>query len=202
MASRLRLGILGSDRGSNFKAIVDNIKNNNLSAEISVVISDKQSAMLDYAKKQGYKAVYINPKKFESTKEFNQVIIRELQSLNIDLVILAGYMRILSKEVVQAFKNKIFNIHPSLLPSFKGLHPHRQALDAGVKYSGCTVHFVTENLDAGPIICQAIVPVEDNDTENSLSAKILKEEHALYSKAISMFIEGLSIEGNKVVTSG
>lgn len=196
----LRLGVLASGRGSNLQAIIDAIRKKKLSAEIAVVISNKQDAFaLKRAKRSGIPAVYVNPKDFASREAYERELARLLQEHAVELVVLAGYMLIVGKPLLNAFKNRIINIHPALVPSFPGLHAQRQAIEFGVKYSGCTVHFVDESLDAGPIILQAVVPVRDDDTEASLSKRILRREHKLLPEAIRLFSEGrLKIEAHKV----
>jgi phosphoribosylglycinamide formyltransferase-1 len=183
-----RLGILLSGRGSNFLAIADSIRDGRLNAEIAVVISNIAGAQgLDHARARSIKAVAL-PSKGLSREAHDQLLIEELQSSQVDLICLAGYMRILSPSFIRAFPNRILNIHPSLLPSFPGLHAQRQALAHGVKFTGCTVHFVDEGLDSGPIVRQAVVPVLDGDTEEILSARILQEEHRIYSEAIALVL--------------
>ena len=186
---RVKLGVLGSGRGSNFISIQNCIKQNQLDAEIAVVISDKKSKMLEKADEFGLPSVYINPKETKNKIEFDLKLVNTLKSYEVDIIILAGYMRILSDEFIDAFPGRILNIHPSLLPSFRGLHPQQQAIDAGVKFSGCTVHLVIPQLDAGPILSQSVVPVLEGDSEGALSDRILIEEHKLYSETIQRFIQ-------------
>ncbi len=198
------IAVLVSGRGSNLQAMIDNIENGNIEgANISVVISDMADAYaLERAKKHGIDAIFIDPKSFANKTEYEQELVKILDSYDTDLVILAGYMRIVGKEVISAYKNRILNIHPTLLPSFTGLHSHRQTLDYGVKVSGCTVHFVDEGMDTGPIILQSCVPVLENDTEDTLSERILEQEHKIYSQAVKLFIEGkLKVEGRIVRVS-
>jgi phosphoribosylglycinamide formyltransferase-1 len=184
-----RLGILLSGRGSNFEAIARNIRDGNLEAEIAVVISNVPSAPgLARAREMGLTAVAI-PSKGISREEHDRRAIEELRRHEVDLVCLAGYMRLLSPAFVEAFRGRILNIHPSLLPAFPGLHAQKQALDYGVKVTGCTVHLVDEGLDSGPILLQAAVPVEPGDTEETLAARILREEHRLYPEAIKMVLD-------------
>ncbi len=182
----IKLGFLGSGRGSNFQAIYKNILNGTLQAEAVVVISNKQSKMLEISEEHGLSSVFIDPKGFSSKEEFDAELVKRLESHGVDLVILAGYMKILTPVFINAFPNRILNIHPSLLPSFKGLHPQKQALDAGVKFAGCTVHYVTLELDSGPIIMQEVVPVLPDDNEDSLSKRILEKEHIIYTEAIKI----------------
>jgi phosphoribosylglycinamide formyltransferase 1 len=190
MSSRARLGILLSGRGSNFIAIADNIRSGKLPAEIAVVISNRADAPgIAAAKERGLNAIVI-PSKGRGRDEHDAEIITAFQNAKVDLIILAGYMRLLSPAFVHAFPHKIMNIHPSLLPAFPGLDAQLQALEYGVKVTGCTVHFVDEHLDHGPIIVQRTVPVYDEDTVETLSARILGEEHIAYSEAIAKVIRG------------
>lgn len=198
------LAVLVSGRGSNLQAMIDNIENGNIEhANISVVISDVADAYaLERAKKHGIDAVFIDPTAFGTKIEYEQELIKILNRYDADLIILAGYMRIVGKDVISTYKNRILNIHPTLLPSFAGLHSHKQTLDYGVKVSGCTVHFVDEGMDTGPIILQSCVPVLGNDTEDSLSERILEQEHKIYPQAVKLFIEGkLKVEGRIVRVS-
>ncbi len=184
-----RLGILLSGRGSNFEAIARNIRSGRLHAGIAVVISNVPTAPgLDIARSFGLHAVSL-PSKGLSREPYDQMLIAELRKYDLDLICLAGFMRLLSPAVIQAFRGRILNIHPSLLPSFPGLHAQRQALTHGVKITGCTVHFVDEGLDSGPIVLQAAVPVLKNDTEETLSARILSEEHRIYTEAIALVLD-------------
>jgi len=196
----LKIGVLVSGRGSNLQAIIDAIEAKKIKAEIAVVISNIPGvAALDRAKKHGIKAVAVNDKEFKDKSSYEKDIIAELEKNNVGLVCLAGYMKLISPEFVRHFKGKMMNIHPALLPAFPGLHVQRTALEHGVKISGCTVHFVDEGCDTGPIIIQAAVPVLDDDTQESLSARILEQEHRIYPEAIRLFSEGkLKIEGRRV----
>ncbi len=195
-----RIGILLSGRGSNFEAIARQIDDGKLRAEIAVVVSNMASAPgLQRASERGLH-VFSASSKGLSREAFDRQVIHVLEEKHVDLVCLAGFMRILSPSFIQAFRSRILNIHPSLLPAFPGLDAQRQALKYGVKVSGCTVHFVDEGLDSGPIILQAAVPVLDGDTEESLSARILEQEHQIYSKAIQRVLEGqIRIEGRRVL---
>ena len=188
----IRLGFLGSGRGSNFQAIYKNILNGTLEAEAVVVISNKKSKMLEIAEEYGLISIFIDPKGFSSKEEYDAELVKTLENHGVDLVILAGYMKILTPVFINAFPDRILNIHPSLLPSFKGLHPQKQALDAGVKFSGCTVHFVTLELDSGPIIIQETVPVLPDDNESSLAERILEKEHIIYTEAIKIVAGGIN----------
>lgn len=186
----VKIAVLVSGRGSNLQAIINSIENKKINAVIAIVISDTQNAFaLETAKKHGIKTLFIDLAKFQTSEDFDENITNALKKEQVNLVCLAGFMRILSKHFVKQFKNRIMNIHPSLLPSFSGLDAQKKALDAGVKFSGCTVHFLDEGVDTGPIICQAVVPVLDDDTVESLSERILKEEHRIYSFSIQAFIE-------------
>ncbi|WP_291492127.1 phosphoribosylglycinamide formyltransferase [Desulfurella sp.] len=177
-----------SGRGSNFKAILDNIKNGFLKAQIVCVVSDKQCTGLEIAKQNNIQTIFLDPKGL-ARKEYAKKLIDSIMPYEPDLIVLAGFMRILDDSFVDTFEGKILNIHPSLLPLFKGLHPQKQALEAGVKISGATVHFVTNELDSGPIIIQGAVSVHENDTPESLADRILKVEHKIYSIAIKFIIE-------------
>ena len=195
-----RLGILISGRGSNFEAIADRVASGELAAEIAVVLSNRADAKgLESARARGLHAVCL-PSKGLDREVYDQSVIEELQRNRVDLVCLAGFMRLLSARFVRAFAGRILNIHPSLLPAFPGLDAQHQALEHGVKVAGCTVHFVDEELDAGPIVLQATVPVLDDDTAETLSARILIEEHRLYSQAIAMVLnDEYRIEGRRVL---
>jgi phosphoribosylglycinamide formyltransferase-1 len=194
------LAILLSGRGSNLEAIADRIVKGSLEAGIAVVISNRPEARgLAVARERGIHAVVI-PSKGLDREAYDRSLLEELRKYDVDLVCLAGYMRILSAGFVREFPQRILNIHPSLLPAFPGLDAQHQALEYGVKLSGCTVHFVDEYLDAGPVLLQAAVPVYDDDTEESLSARILKEEHRIYPEAIRIVLRGdYRIEGRRVV---
>lgn len=195
-----RLGILISGRGSNFEAIATNIARGALDAEIAVVISNRPDAPgLEIARRRGLNAVSI-PSKGLDREVYDRMLIAELRQNDVDLVCLAGFMRLLSGTFIREFRSRIVNIHPSLLPAFPGLDAQRQALEHGVKLTGCTVHFVDEDLDAGPIIIQAAVPVLDEDSVESLSARILCQEHRIYSEAIQIVLRGrYRIEGRRVI---
>lgn len=196
-----KIAVLLSGRGSNFKAIYSAIENGEIkNAEIALVISDKKDAKgLVFAVEKNLNAVFVDPKNFNDRLSYDLYLVDILKKNSIDLVCLAGFMRIITPEFVDAFKNRIINIHPSLLPSFPGLHAQKQALEYGVKVTGCTVHFVDAKVDNGPIILQEAVPVKEGDTEDSLSERILKCEHKIYPEAVKLFIEGkIVIEGRKV----
>ncbi len=196
----LRLGVLASGRGSNLQAIMDNISAGKLAAEVAVVISDKADAFaLERARSAGIPAVHIDYKTFGNRDEYERAIANCLLEHGVDLVVLAGYMKLIGKVLLTSFEHRIMNIHPALLPSFPGTHGQKDAVDYGVRYSGCTVHFVDEGMDTGPIILQAVVPVEQDDDEGNLAGRILQEEHKIYSQAIQLYAEGrLKVEGRKV----
>ena len=199
-SSDFKLGVLVSGRGTNLQAIIDAIETGPLKARIAVVLSNKKDApALEKARSHGIEALWVDPKQHAGKKEYDQALVQELKTRNIDLVCLAGYMRILKPEFIRAFEGKIINIHPSLLPAFPGLNVQQQAIDHGVKFSGCTVHFVNEQLDSGPIILQAVVPVHDTDDAQSLAERILIQEHLIYPRAIQMIAENrLHIENRKI----
>jgi phosphoribosylglycinamide formyltransferase-1 len=201
---RVRIAVLVSGRGSNLQAIIDNIEKGLLSSELAVVMSDQADAYaLERARKHNIPAVPVIATGYKDRREeYDALLVKELRERNVDLVCLAGFMRIITPVLIRAFPNRILNIHPSLLPAFPGLHVQKKALNHGVKFSGCTVHFVDEGMDTGPIIIQAVVPILDSDTEDSLSERILKQEHKIYSRAIQLFVEGrLKIEGRRVLVS-
>jgi phosphoribosylglycinamide formyltransferase 1 len=196
-----RIGVLLSGRGSNFEALADSVAAGRIpGAEIAVVVSNREGAPgIDKAKERGIAARVI-PSKGLEREVYDRQVVAVLHEFKVDLVCLAGYMRLLSPFFVASFPNRILNIHPSLLPSFPGLESQRQALEYGVKFAGCTVHFVDENLDAGPIVLQATVPVRDDDTEETLSSRILAEEHRIYTQAVRIVLEGkYRIIGRRVV---
>src|SRR5580698_9623326 len=195
----MRLGILISGRGSNFEAIANAIARRKLDAGIAIVISNRGNAGgLDIARSRGIPMRVIESRGMER-EAYDKLLIEELRIHEVDLVCLAGFMRLLSASFVQAFPNRVLNIHPSLLPAFPGLDAQRQAIEHGVKITGCTVHVVDEFLDSGPIVIQAAVPVLDEDTVDSLSARILVQEHLIYSKAIGYIADGrITVEGRRV----
>ena len=196
----MKLGVLISGNGSNLQAIINHIEQGKLKAEIKVVISNNSEAFgLQRAQKHGLPAAVLNQNNFKTREDFDEEIIRILQKNQVELVVLAGFMRIISPTILKAFPSRIMNIHPALLPAFPGLHAQKQAFDYGVKVSGCTVHFVDEGVDTGPIIIQGVVPVYDNDTPDALAQRILKEEHRIYPQAIQLYAESrISFEGRKV----
>ncbi|MCQ6962424.1 phosphoribosylglycinamide formyltransferase [Methanolobus chelungpuianus] len=196
------IAVLVSGRGSNLQSIIDSIESGNIpDARVSVVISDVKNAFaLERARNHGIDAVFIDPRTFVDKKAYEQELLRVLGQYDIGLILLAGYMRIVGREVIEAYRNRIINIHPALLPSFMGLHAQKQAFDYGVKVSGCTVHFVDEGMDTGPIILQRAVPVLEGDNADTLAARILEQEHQIFPEAVKLFVEGkLKVEGRIVI---
>jgi phosphoribosylglycinamide formyltransferase 1 len=194
-----RLGILLSGRGSNFEAIADRILAGKLHAEIAIVISNVDTAPgLELAKARGLPTAYI-PSRRRSREDFDAEVIQVLRKHDVALVVLAGFMRIISRSFIEAFPYGILNIHPSLLPAFPGMDVHQQVLEHGAKFSGCTVHFVDDTLDGGPIVAQAVVPILDDDTTETLAARILKQEHHIYSEAIDAVLSGRCEVGGRRV---
>ena len=195
-----RLGILLSGRGSNFEAIARNVQAGRIPAEIAVVISNKADAKgLVTAREMGLATRFI-PSKGKEREVFDREVVAVLREFQVDLVCLGGFMRILSPYFIREFPQRILNIHPALLPAFPGEEAQKQALEYGVKFSGCTVHLVDEGVDSGPIVCQAVVPVRDDDTAETLAARILKEEHRIYSEAICLLLEDrIHLEGRRVL---
>ncbi|UCH45590.1 MAG: phosphoribosylglycinamide formyltransferase [Nitrospiraceae bacterium] len=196
----LKIGVLASGRGSNFQSILDRIESGFIKAEIAILITDKPDAYaIERAKNHGIESLVMQPRDFDGKNLYYGAIASELKKRGVGLVVLAGFMRVVGKGLIDSYPNKIMNIHPALLPSFPGLHGQRDAVDYGVKVSGCTVHFVDEGVDTGPIIAQAAVPCHDDDTEDTLSARILKKEHEIYPLAIKLFSEGMiSLDGRTV----
>lgn len=201
---RVNLGVLASGRGSNLQSIMDAIEAGRLNARVALVLSDKKEAQaLERARQTGLPAIHLSPKDYSDREAYDGAVLKVLQEHYVDLVILAGYMRIVTPILIGPYRNRLMNIHPSLLPSFPGLHAQRQALEHGVKITGATVHFVDEQVDHGPIIVQAAVPVRDDDTEETLSARILEQEHRIYPLAIQWFSEGrLKVIGRRVIIEG
>lgn len=202
----VNIGVLVSGGGTNLQAIIDNINNQNINGKIKLVISNKKDAYgLVRAEKAGIESLYIDRKQYLTEKEYNEKIIEELKKRDIELVVLAGYLKILSKEFIKEYKGRIINIHPSLIPSFCGKNcygerVHQMALDRGVKITGVTVHFVDEGTDTGPIILQKSVEVKDDDTVDTLKERVLKTEHMALPEAIKLFCEGrLLIKGRRVI---
>lgn len=196
-----RIAVLLSGRGSNFEAIADSAREGRIpGAEIAVVLSNREGAQgIEKARQRGLETCII-PSKGRQREEYDREVVVVLKEKKVDLVCLAGFMRMLSPYFVSEFRNCVLNVHPALLPAFPGLEAQKQALEAGVKITGCTVHFVDENMDAGPIVLQAVVPVRDDDTEETLSARILREEHRIYTEAINIVLSGrYRIEGRRVI---
>ena len=204
-ATPLRIAVLASGRGSNLQAIIDGIEAQQVDAHLVAVISNKQDAVaLERARKHGVPDIFVDPKPFAGRSDgrdaYDRALLEVLEKRDVELVLLAGYMKIVTGVLVNAFANRMMNIHPSLLPSFPGLDVQRKAIEWGCKLAGCTVHFVTEGVDEGPIILQAAVPVLDRDTPDILAARILEEEHKIYPRAVQLFAEGrLKVEGRLVL---
>ena len=196
-----RLGILVSGRGSNLQAIIDAVADRRLDATIAIVISNRADAQgLERARRAGIETLHLDHHGYPSRADYDRALVRELRACDVSLVCLAGFMRLLSPEFVEAFPNTVLNVHPSLLPAFPGLEGQRQAWTHGVKISGATVHIVTADLDAGPIVRQAVVPVKDEDTPETLAARILVEEHRIYTEAIAIMLDGRwKIDGRRFV---
>ncbi|VAW35332.1 Phosphoribosylglycinamide formyltransferase [hydrothermal vent metagenome] len=196
-----KIAILASGGGTNLQAIIEAAEAGTLGAEVALVLSDKASALaLERAKRHNIKTALVTKKNYPARDAFDKRLIEILKENNIDLVVLAGFMRIITKALIDAFPARIMNIHPSLLPAFPGLNVQQKAIDYGVKFSGCTVHFVDEGVDTGPVIIQAVVPVMDDDTAESLGARILKEEHRIYPEAIRLYCRGqLLVKGRRVL---
>ncbi|MBN1872141.1 MAG: phosphoribosylglycinamide formyltransferase [Candidatus Omnitrophica bacterium] len=197
----MNIAVFVSGNGTNLQAIIDAVKSGYIKARIAVVLSDRKDAhAMERAKKAGVETVFVDPKAHKSREDFDSAIIDCLERREIELICLAGYMRLLTPAFIRRYRNRILNVHPALLPSFKGLNGVKDALDYGVKITGPTVHFVTEDVDSGPIIAQSVVQVEDGDTEDSLREKVHKEEHKIYPKAVKDFVEGkLKLKGRRVV---
>jgi phosphoribosylglycinamide formyltransferase-1 len=201
----LRVAVLASGRGSNLQAIIDAIEAGQIQAQIAAVVSNKRdAAALERARKHGLPDIFVDPKPFagrpDSREAYDRALLDVLTKHEAELVLLAGYMRIVTGLLVNAYVNRMMNIHPSLLPSFPGLDVQKKAIDWGCKLAGCTVHFVTEGVDEGPIILQAAVPILDRDTPDTLAARILEQEHKLYPRAVQLFAEGrLHVEGRRVL---
>jgi phosphoribosylglycinamide formyltransferase-1 len=197
---RGRIAIFLSGRGSNFMAIHEAVRRDDINADVGLVFSNKEDAPgLAKAREWGLETLALNPKLFATREDYDRAIIGQLEERRIDLVCLAGYMKILTPELCDAFKHRLINIHPALLPAFPGLHVQQKAIDWGVRFSGCTVHFVAAEVDMGPIILQAVVPVLQDDTEETLAARILVEEHRIYPQAVRLYFEGrIEVRGRRV----
>jgi phosphoribosylglycinamide formyltransferase-1 len=200
----VNLGVLVSGSGSNLQAIIDNIEAGRLDARIRIIISNVPDAFaLERAKKHSIPSLVISHKEYRRREDFDKKIVEALQAHEVELVVLAGYMRVVTAVLLRAFPMRVMNIHPALLPSFPGTHVWQAEVDYGVKFAGCTVHFVDEGTDTGPIIIQAVVPVYDDDTAETLNARILKQEHKIFSQAIQLYAEGrLEVQGRRVLAKG
>jgi phosphoribosylglycinamide formyltransferase-1 len=200
----LRVAVLASGRGSNLQAVIDAIEAGTVQANIVAVISNKKDApALERAKQHGLPALFVDPKPYtgrpDSREAYDRALLDVLKQHDVELILLAGYMKIVTRVLVETFMNRMMNIHPSLLPSFPGLEVQKKAIDWGCKLAGCTVHFVTEGVDEGPIILQAAVPILDDDTPDTLAARILEQEHKIYPRAVQLFAEGrLQVDGRRV----
>ena len=203
MARQLPIAVLISGGGTNLQAIIDAIEAKRLDAVIKLVLSNKSEAYgLVRARNHGIATAILDHGSYPSREAYDQAVVDLLGAHGVELVILAGFMRLLSPVLVKAYANRIMNIHPALLPAFPGLHVQKKALEHGVRFSGCTVHFVNEECDEGPIVMQAVVPVFVDDTEETLAARILKEEHRIYPRAIQLYAEGrLRVEGRRVIVA-
>lgn len=201
MIKKLRIGALASGGGTNLQAIIDRCQDNSIQAEIVLVICNNPDAgALDRARNAGITALCIDHRQFNEREDFDQAIVKALKDAGADTIVLAGFMRIVTETLLNAFPQRVINIHPALLPAFPGLHVQRKALEYGARFAGCTVHFVDSGVDTGPIIAQAVVPVLDDDTEESLAARILIEEHRIYPHAIQLLAEGrLKVVGRRVI---
>ncbi|MGH7827756.1 MAG: phosphoribosylglycinamide formyltransferase [Candidatus Binatia bacterium] len=204
MARQVPIGVLISGSGTNLQSIIDAIEARKLDARIAVVVSNRADAYgLVRAANHGIPTEVLDHKRFSSREAYDEAVVDILRARNVELAILAGFMRLLSPVFVKAYSNRIMNIHPALLPSFPGLHVQKKAIEHGVRFSGCTVHFVNEECDEGPIIIQAVVPVFPDDTEETLAARILEQEHRIYPRAIQLYSEGrLRVEERKVWVDG
>lgn len=200
MPRQLRLGVLVSGGGTNLQTIIDKCQEGSLDATIALVLANHPDAgALERARKTGIRTTCINHREYDTREDFDQAMVEALQAAEVELVVLAGFMRIITQTFLSKFQQKVINIHPALLPAFPGLHVQQQAIDYGARFSGCTVHFVDSGVDTGPIIIQAVVPVLDDDTADSLSARILEQEHRIYPRAIQLIAEGrVHVDGRKV----
>jgi len=195
-----RIAMFLSGRGTNFRAIHDAVRAGTINAEIALVLSNVETAPgLATARERGLEALWLNPKSYPTREDYDTALLAEVQKRNVDLICLAGYMKIVTPLLCRAFVHRIMNIHPALLPAFPGLHVQQKAIDWGVRYSGATVHFVAEEVDMGPIILQAVVPVLQDDSEETLSARILEQEHKIYPEAVRLFFEGrIEVRGRRI----
>ena len=201
MPGKLRIGVLASGGGTNLQAIIDRCQEGTISAEIALVLTNKPGAgAIERARKAGIPTACIDHREFTQRQDFDEAMVRALREAGVELVVLAGFMRIITQVFLDAFPERIINIHPALLPAFPGLHVQQQALDYGARFSGCTVHFVDSGVDTGPIIIQAIVPVLPEDTADTLAARILEQEHLIYPRAIQLIAEGRVHVNDRKVT--
>ncbi len=200
MTQLLRIGVLASGGGTNLQSLIDRCQDGSLKVEIAVVIANNPDAKaLQRAESAGLPALCIDHRSFKSREEFDRAVISTLKDRGVELVVLAGFMRIITQDFIDAFPLRVINIHPALLPAFPGLHVQQKALDYGARFSGCTVHFVDGGVDTGPIIAQAVVPVQPDDTAETLAARILEQEHRIYPRAIQLIAEGrVRVDGRKV----
>jgi phosphoribosylglycinamide formyltransferase 1 len=196
----MNIAVLCSGSGTNLQAIIDSVKSGYINADIALVASDNKNAFaLTRAKAAGIETLILDPKDFNGREDFDKELVKHLKKNKVELVVLAGFMRLMSSYFIKEYKNRIINIHPALLPSFKGTHGIKDALDYGVKVTGATVHFVDEKLDNGPIILQKAVEIKEDDTEETLLERVHKEEHKIYPEAIRLFVEGkLKVEGRRI----
>lgn len=203
-AGRLQLAVLASGRGSNFDVLCEAIERQDLDADIKVLISDKENApALDKARKRNIEAVYLNPRSYNNRDEYETDLVKLLKGYQVTVVVLAGYMRLVGSVLLEHFPYRIVNIHPALLPAFPGIQAQQQAVDYGVRYSGCTVHIVDAGMDTGPILMQAVVPVLPDDNGDTLAQRILVEEHQIYWRSLQLLAEGrVYIDGRKTVIGG
>lgn len=204
MARQVPIGVLISGGGTNLQSIIDAIEAKKLAAQIKIVLSNKADALgLERAKKHGIATEFLDHKAHPSREAYDQAVVELLHARGVELVVLAGFMRLLSPVFIKAYSNRIMNIHPALLPAFPGLHVQKKAVEHGVRFAGCTVHFVNEECDEGPIIIQAVVPVFAEDSEDTLAARILNQEHRIYPRAIQLYAEGrLHVSGRRVLVDG
>lgn len=204
MARQVSIAVLISGSGTNLQSIIDAVEEKRLDAKIEIVLSNKADAFgLERAKKHGVSTAVLDHRSYSSREAYDQAVVELLQKRGVELVVLAGFMRLLSPVFIKAYSNRIMNIHPALLPSFPGLQVQKKAVEHGVRFAGCTVHFVNEECDEGPIIIQAVVPVFADDTEETLAARILKQEHRIYPQAIQLYAENrLRVVGRKVLVDG
>ena len=201
MTNKIKIGVIASGSGSNLQAIIDRCADGYIPGEIKVVLSDKEQAFaLERARKADIPAIYLNPKDYADRAAYDAALVATLKEYGVEVVALAGYMRLVTSTLLAAFPQRVLNIHPALLPSFPGLHGQKQAFDYGVKISGCTVHFVDEGMDTGPIIAQSAVPVLSDDTADTLAARILEQEHQVYPEVLKLLAEGKIVYNNGRVT--